>query len=107
MFIITHNIESDYRFLLFISCLLYYDYIFTILRFHMYYQTISYRNILTKNKKFCTRCLKHFKEQKALQPHRWYCKKAVDRENLIDQLKVTGNISKHISNFTIEVGDVI
>ena len=44
-----------------------------VMLFHFYYMTIS----LSNNSKmyFCTRCLKHFKEQKTLQQHRWYCKK--------------------------------
>ena len=68
--------------------------------FHFYYMTISFSN--NSKKHFCTRCIKHFKEQKTLQQHRWYCKKEIEPENLIDQLRVTGGISKHIRNSTIE-----
>ena len=49
--------------------------------------TISFRN--NSKTHFCTRYLEHFKEQKTLQQHWWYCKKAVDPENLIEQLIVT------------------
>ena len=62
--------------------------------------TISFCN--NSKKHFCKKCLKHFKEQKILQQHRWYWKKAVDPENLINQLTVTGGFSKHIRNSTIE-----
>ena len=68
--------------------------------FYFYYMTISFSNNLKKH--FCTRCLKQFKEQKTLQQHRWYCKKEVDPENLIDKLRVTGGFSKNIRNLTIE-----
>ena len=68
--------------------------------FHFYYMTISFSN--NSKKHFCTRCLKHFTEQKTLQQHRLYCKNEVDPENLIDQLRVTGGYSKHIRNSTIE-----
>ena len=62
--------------------------------------TISFSNNSTKH--FCTKCLKHFKEQKTLQQHRWSCNKAVDPENLFDQLRMTGGFLKHIRNSTIE-----
>ena len=45
---------------------------------------------------------KHFNEQKTLHQHRWYCKKKVDFEHLIDQLRVTGGYSTHIRNSTIK-----
>ena len=63
------------------------------------YTMISFSN--NSKKHFCTKCLKHFKEQKTFQQHRWYCIKAVDPKNLIDQLRVTGGFSKH-RNSTIE-----
>ena len=69
--------------------------------FHfLYYMTISFSN--NSKKHFCTRCLKHSKEQKTLQQHRQYCKNEVEPENLIDQLRVIGGFSKHIRNLTIE-----
>ena len=68
--------------------------------FQLYNMTISFSNNSITH--FCTRCLKHFNEQKTLQQHRWYYKKEVEPENLIDQLRVTGGFSKHIRNSTIE-----
>ena len=62
--------------------------------------TISFSN--NSKKHFCTKFLKHFKEQNTLQQHRWYCKNEVEPENLIDQLRVTGGFSKHIRNLTIK-----
>ena len=69
--------------------------------FYFYYMTISFSN--NSKKHFCKRCLKQFKEQKTLQQHRWYCKKEVDPENLIDKLRMTGGFSKHIRYLTIEM----
>ena len=66
----------------------------------LFHMTISFTN--NSKKYFCTRCLKHFKEQKTLQQHRWYCKKEVEPKNLIDQLRVTGGFTKHIRNSAIE-----
>ena len=68
--------------------------------FYFYYMTISFSN--NSQKHLCTRCLKHFKEQRTLQQHRLYYKNEVEPENLIDQLRVTGGFSKHIRNSTIE-----
>ena len=62
--------------------------------------TISFSN--NSKKHFCIRFLKHFKKQKTLQQHRWYCKNEVDPEKLIDQLIVTGGYSKQIRNSTID-----
>ena len=71
-----------------------------VMLFHYYYLTILYS---TNSKKlYCTKCLKHFKEQKMLQQHRWYCKNEVYFENLIDKQIVTKGYSKHITNSTIE-----
>ena len=66
--------------------------------FQFYYMTIYFRN--NSKMYFCTRCLIHFKDQKTLQQHRWYCTKAVDPENLSDQLRVTRCFSKHIRNLS-------
>ena len=53
------------------------------------------------NKHFCTRCLKHFMEQRSLQQHALYCKNEVEPENLIDALRVTGGYSKEVRKATI------
>ena len=52
-------------------------------------------------KHLCTRCLKHFMEQRSLQQHALYCKNEVEPENLIDALRVTGGDSKEVRRATI------
>ena len=50
-----------------------------------------------EKKHFSTRCLKHFKEQRTLHQHQWYCKNEVEPENLIDDRRNTGGYSKEVS----------
>ena len=52
-------------------------------------------------KHFCTRCLKHFMEERSLQQHALYCTKKVEPGNLIDALRVTGVYSKEVRKATI------
>ena len=56
---------------------------------HYYYSRM-------KKKNFCTRCLKHFNEQRTLQQHQWYCKNEVEPKNLIDDLRNTGGYSMEV-----------
>ena len=49
-----------------------------------------------EKKHFCTRCLKHFKEQKTLHQHQWYCINEVEPGNLIDDLRNTGEYLKEV-----------
>ena len=52
-------------------------------------------------KHFCTRCLKHFKEQKSLQQHALYCTNEVAPDILIDALRVTGGYYKEVRKANI------
>ena len=47
-------------------------------------------------KHFCTRCLKHFTEQRTFQQHKRYCKNEVKPGNLIDDLRIIGGYSKEV-----------
>ena len=61
---------------------------FIILSYYLYSQAVK--------KHFCTRCLKHFTEQRTLIQHKWYCKTEVEPGNLIDALRDTGGYSKEV-----------
>ena len=52
--------------------------------------------IITVKRKttFFHKVSKHFKEQRTLQQHQWYCKNKVEPGNLIDNLTNTGGYSK-------------
>ena len=52
-------------------------------------------------KHFCTRCLKHFMEERSLQQHAFHCKNEVEPGNLIDALRDTGGYSKEVRKATI------
>ena len=53
-------------------------------------------------KHFCTRCLKHFMEQRSLQQHALYCTNEVEPDNLIDALRVTGGYSNEVRKANIK-----
>ena len=53
-------------------------------------------------KHFCTRCLKHFTEQRTLDQHKWYCKNEVEPGDLIDALRDTGGYSKEVKKARLD-----
>ena len=53
-------------------------------------------------KHFCTWCLKHFMEQRSLQPQALYCSNEVELDKLIDALRVTGAYSKEVRKANIK-----
>ena len=61
---------------------------FIILYHYLYSQAVK--------KQFCTRCLKHFTEQRTLSQHKWYCKNKFEPGNLIDAFRDTGGYSKEV-----------
>ena len=56
-------------------------------------------------KHFCTRCLKHFMEQRSLQQHALYCTNEDKPDNLINALRVTGGYSKEVRKANIKKCD--
>ena len=55
-----------------------------------------------EKKHFCTKCLKHFAEQRTFQQHLLYCTKEVESGNLIDALRSTGGYSKEIRKASLD-----
>jgi len=50
----------------------------------------------------CTRCLKHFNFERYLKQHESLCSNEVQKENIIDALKITGGYSQEIKKRHIE-----
>lgn len=50
----------------------------------------------------CTRCLKHFNFERYLKQHESLCPNEVQKENIIDALKITGGYSQEIKKRHIE-----
>ena len=53
-------------------------------------------------KHFCTRCLKHFIEQRSLQQYALYCTNEVKPHNLIVALRVMGVYPKEVRKANIK-----